>query len=77
MKRRKCSDVCNISLSVSDSVKAVYNELHDTLMAINEQEDLRWWKNTHGPGMPTDWPQFQVLICSKKKKVQVLAAIRS
>lgn len=29
-------------------------------MAIDEQEDLRWWKNTHGPGMPTDWPHFQV-----------------
>lgn len=50
------------SLCLSGSVKAVYNELHDALMAINEQEDLRWWKNTHGPGMPTDWPQFQVLI---------------
>lgn len=54
--------ICIISLCLSGSVKAVYNELHDALMAINEQEDLRWWKNTHGPGMPTDWPQFQVLI---------------
>lgn len=41
-------------------MRAVYNELHNTLMAIDEQEDLRWWKNTHGPGMPTDWPHFQV-----------------
>lgn len=45
---------------VSLSVRAVYNELHNTLMAIDEQEDLRWWKNTHGPGMPTNWPHFQV-----------------
>lgn len=44
----------------SFSVRAVYNELHNTLMAIDEHEDLRWWKNTHGPGMPTDWPHFQV-----------------
>lgn len=44
----------------SFSVRAVYDELHNTLMAIDEQEDLRWWKNTHGPGMPTDWPHFQV-----------------
>ncbi|KAF7697729.1 hypothetical protein HF521_004239 [Silurus meridionalis] len=44
---------------VRASVKTVYNELHDALMAINDQEDLRWWKNTYGPGMPTDWPQFQ------------------
>lgn len=41
-------------------MRAVYDELHNTLMAIDEQEDLRWWKNTHGPGMPTDWPHFQV-----------------
>lgn len=50
--------------SLSVSVKAVYNELHNTLMSISEQEDLRWWKNTHGPGMPTDWPQFQVYIAN-------------
>lgn len=42
------------------SARAVYDKLHDTLMAIDEHEDLRWWKNTHGPGMPTDWPHFQV-----------------
>lgn len=46
--------------SPSCSVRAVYDELHNTLMAIDEQEDLRWWKNTYGPGMPTDWPHFQV-----------------
>ncbi|CAB1340736.1 unnamed protein product [Coregonus sp. 'balchen'] len=40
-------------------VKAVYNELHNILMAINEWDKLRCWKNTHRPGMPTDWPQFQ------------------
>lgn len=42
------------------SVRAVYAELNDTLAAIDEQEDLRWWRNRHGPGMPTDWPHFQV-----------------
>ncbi len=49
-----------LSLSLCVSIKAVYNELHNTLMSISEQEDLHWWKNSHGPGMPTDWPQFQV-----------------
>lgn len=43
-------------------MRAVYNELHNTLMAIDEQEDLRWWKNTYGPGMPTNWPHFQVVV---------------
>lgn len=42
------------------SVRAVYEELNSTLTAIDEQEDLRWWRSRHGPGMPTDWPHFQV-----------------
>lgn len=42
------------------SVRAVYEELSGTLTAIDEQEDLRWWRSRHGPGMPTDWPHFQV-----------------
>lgn len=45
------------------SVKAVYNELHQTLMSINEPDDLKWWRNHHGPGMPTDWPKIEV--CEK------------
>ncbi|KAI5097046.1 protein kinase C and casein kinase substrate in neurons protein 3, partial [Silurus meridionalis] len=49
----------HLDITNNESVKTVYNELHDALMAINDQEDLRWWKNTYGPGMPTDWPQFQ------------------
>lgn len=39
---------------------SVYKELHQAVASIDEQEDLRWWRNTHGPGMPTDWPHFQV-----------------
>lgn len=49
-----CVWVCTLS------VRAVYDELNNTLMAIDEQEDLRWWRNSQGPGMPTDWPHFQV-----------------
>lgn len=41
-------------------MKAVYSELHNTLMSINEQDDLKWWKNNHGPSMPTDWPKIEV-----------------
>ena len=57
-EQKNQSHVCFII--VFPSVRAVYDELHNTLMAIDEQDDLRWWKNTHGPGMPTDWPHFQV-----------------
>ncbi|KAI1884705.1 hypothetical protein AGOR_G00229170 [Albula goreensis] len=49
----------HLDITNNDSVKAVYSELHHALMSINEQDDLRWWRNNHGPGMPTDWPQFQ------------------
>uniref|UniRef100_A0AAQ5ZTI2 Uncharacterized protein n=1 Tax=Amphiprion ocellaris TaxID=80972 RepID=A0AAQ5ZTI2_AMPOC len=52
----------HLDITNNESVRAVYNELHNTLMAIDDQEDLRWWKNTHGPGMPTDWPHFQVFM---------------
>uniref|UniRef100_A0A674E7D0 Si:ch211-51c14.1 n=1 Tax=Salmo trutta TaxID=8032 RepID=A0A674E7D0_SALTR len=58
----------HLDVTNNESVKAVYNELHNTLMAINEQDDLRWWKNTHGPGMPTDWPQFQEWTPEKNSK---------
>ncbi|XP_062387746.1 protein kinase C and casein kinase substrate in neurons protein 3 [Sardina pilchardus] len=58
----------HLDVTNNESVKAAYNELHNTLMAINEVEDLRWWKNTHGPGMPTDWPHFQDWTPDKKSK---------
>lgn len=56
----------HLDVTNNESVRAVYNELHNTLMAIDEQEDLRWWKNTHGPGMPTNWPHFQDWTPEKK-----------
>ncbi|KAG8006489.1 Protein kinase C and casein kinase substrate in neurons protein 3 [Nibea albiflora] len=58
----------HLDITNNESVRAVYDELHNTLMAIDEHEDLRWWKNTHGPGMPTDWPHFQEWTPEKKTK---------
>ncbi|XP_062875129.1 protein kinase C and casein kinase II substrate protein 3 isoform X2 [Trichomycterus rosablanca] len=58
----------HLDVTNNESVKAVYSELHDTLMGISEQDDTRWWKNTHGPGMPTDWPQFQEWVPNRKHK---------
>ena len=60
-------------------MKAVYSELHHTLMSISDQDDLKWWKNNHGPGMPTDWPKIEVccnnpaaLICVQITQVHTL-----
>ncbi|TRY83818.1 hypothetical protein DNTS_028924 [Danionella cerebrum] len=49
----------HLDITNNESIKAVYSELHHTLMSISEADDLRWWKNNHGPGMPTDWPKIQ------------------
>uniref|UniRef100_A0A3P8W1B8 Zgc:91999 n=1 Tax=Cynoglossus semilaevis TaxID=244447 RepID=A0A3P8W1B8_CYNSE len=57
----------HLDITNNESVKAVYSELHDTLMAINDQDDLKWWKNNHGPGMPTDWPKIQEWLPPVKK----------
>uniref|UniRef100_A0AAQ4S5T0 Si:ch211-51c14.1 n=1 Tax=Gasterosteus aculeatus aculeatus TaxID=481459 RepID=A0AAQ4S5T0_GASAC len=58
----------HLDITNNETVRAVYNELHNTVTAIDEHEDLRWWKNTHGPGMPTDWPHFQEWMPEKKNK---------
>ncbi|XP_029954191.1 protein kinase C and casein kinase substrate in neurons 2 protein-like [Salarias fasciatus] len=57
----------HLDITNNESVKAVYSELHQTLMAINEQDDLKWWKNNHGPGMPTDWPKIEEWVPPVKK----------
>uniref|UniRef100_A0A8C2KPQ9 Zgc:91999 n=1 Tax=Cyprinus carpio TaxID=7962 RepID=A0A8C2KPQ9_CYPCA len=49
----------HLDITNNGSIKAVYSELHHMLMSINEPDDLRWWKNNHGPGMPTDWPKLE------------------
>ncbi|KAM6897734.1 protein kinase C and casein kinase substrate in neurons protein 1-like isoform 2-T3 [Xenentodon cancila] len=57
----------HLDITNNESVKAVYSELHQTLMSIDEQEDLKWWKNNHGPGMPTDWPKIEEWVPPVKK----------
>ncbi|XP_072312382.1 protein kinase C and casein kinase II substrate protein 3-like isoform X1 [Eucyclogobius newberryi] len=57
----------HLDITNNESVKAVYSELHDTLMGISDQDDLKWWKVSHGPGMPTDWPKIQEWVPPVKK----------
>lgn len=57
----------HLDVTNNEDVKTVYSELYQTLMSISEQDDLRWWKNNHGPGMPTDWPRLQEWVPPIKK----------
>ncbi|XP_053349901.1 protein kinase C and casein kinase substrate in neurons protein 3-like [Clarias gariepinus] len=79
-ERKRISFLKNTLLSIhthlditnNQSVKAVYSDLLHTLTSINEQDDLHWWKNNHGPGMSTNWPTMQEWAppCKKQKYIR-------
>ncbi|KAF1511252.1 Protein kinase C and casein kinase substrate in neurons protein 1, partial [Eudyptula minor] len=63
----------HLNLAESSSYANVYRELEQTIRLSDAQEDLRWFRSTSGPGMPMNWPQFEVRLGTS---VGVLAALQ-
>ncbi|XP_024140311.1 protein kinase C and casein kinase substrate in neurons protein 2 isoform X2 [Oryzias melastigma] len=49
----------HLDLSTNHRFQTVYQTLEDTLTATDAEEDLKWFRFNHGPGMPMNWPQFE------------------
>ncbi|CAL8318854.1 unnamed protein product [Lota lota] len=49
----------HLDLSTNHRFQTIYHTLQDTLTAADAEEDLKWFRSNHGPGMPMNWPQFE------------------
>ncbi|XP_037616288.1 protein kinase C and casein kinase substrate in neurons protein 2 isoform X3 [Sebastes umbrosus] len=51
----------HLDLSTNHRFQTIYHTLEDTVSATDAEDDLKWFRSNHGPGMPMNWPQFENL----------------
>ncbi|XP_054910766.1 protein kinase C and casein kinase substrate in neurons protein 2 isoform X2 [Poeciliopsis prolifica] len=49
----------HLDLSTNSRFQTIYQTLEDTISATDAEDDLKWFRSNHGPGMPMNWPQFE------------------
>ncbi|KAK7886117.1 hypothetical protein WMY93_025738 [Mugilogobius chulae] len=49
----------HLDLSTNHRFQTIYHTLEDTISATDAEDDLKWFRSNHGPGMPMNWPQFE------------------
>ncbi|XP_077356111.1 protein kinase C and casein kinase substrate in neurons protein 2 isoform X4 [Festucalex cinctus] len=49
----------HLDLSTNHRFQTIYHTMEDTIAATDAEEDLKWFRSNHGPGMPMNWPQFE------------------
>ncbi|XP_037316139.2 protein kinase C and casein kinase substrate in neurons protein 2 isoform X3 [Pungitius pungitius] len=54
----------HLDLSTNHRFQTIYQTLEDTVSAVDAEDDLKWFRSNHGPGMPMNWPQFENVDCS-------------
>ncbi|XP_063785006.1 protein kinase C and casein kinase substrate in neurons protein 2 isoform X2 [Pseudophryne corroboree] len=49
----------HLDLSNLEGYSSIYRDLEYSIKSADVLEDLKWFKNNHGPGMSMNWPQFE------------------
>ncbi|XP_028305603.1 protein kinase C and casein kinase substrate in neurons protein 2 isoform X6 [Gouania willdenowi] len=49
----------HLDLSSNHRFQTIYHTLEDTISATDAEDDLKWFRSNHGPGMHMNWPQFE------------------
>ncbi|XP_078511321.1 protein kinase C and casein kinase II substrate protein 3-like isoform X1 [Lissotriton helveticus] len=59
----------HLDITSNESIQAVYQDLKQAIVSVKDQDDLKWWRNRHGPGMMMNWPQFEEWNPEKERQI--------